>query len=751
VVQHHKTMKFIAFKKILPSILIIAVLAMGIFSVFNVSTVRAQENKLFSNYLNSGKYKKIAIHMPNHQAPKEKDETPPDSVFTRAETQAKAIEDPTTRIINDAAESEAKQKDTNRTGGAQNEEKGDTKSCTWYWWSISGCVNWAMTLVGQAVLSILAIFVGLTGWILDYVVTYTILEMGANVNGTDTVEGIGFIKEGWKMFRDLANIVIIFALLVIGIATILRIEGYGIKKLLSMLIVVALLINFSLFFTQVIIDASNLLAIQFYQKIIAINGAGWTGIGYAYMDAFKLTTLYNAKEVFDPQTLTKGLDFHQILLVSALGSVVFLVATFSFLAGAFLLIGRFVALIFLMVLSPLAFVGMILPATQSYASKWWSYLFKYSIFAPIYMILTWFVINIVSSGPFKKSIGLLDSTQLVGVAKGGALSINSFPIIMNFILVIFFMMASLLIANQMGIAGSSAVMKWGQSARKWGQGVAGRNTVGYAGQWARRGIEKGQKALEKTEPAGRVGSTFKKIGLATTRGAKKGAYGVEGFKYQSTQSKRDVVEVRDKDIEREIKERTGDPVQLAGHFTSLNKRQQQEAYRNMSARNRAALDEQLDTMEFGKLSLGAPSRTILNKVSKPLRDNLSTEEREKTIKSSKDAREDWENRETKKIIDDIAKTGATSYKNFNTKAPYTSDEIMKTLRSKQAHKLSHEARRSYAVVSRLKPTDLQDLMTNGNLTDDEIRRMKLIISSNFGTKAAQDYIASDNVKHLWDV
>ena len=171
----------------------------------------------------------------------------------------------------------------------------------------------------------------------------------------------------------------------------------------------------------------------------------------------------------------------------------------------------------------------------------------------------------------------------------------------------------------------------------------------------------------------------------------------------------------------------------------------------MSARNRAALDEQLDTMEFGKLSLGAPSRTILNKVSKPLRDNLSTEEREKTIKSSKDAREDWENRETKKIIDDIAKTGATSYENFNTKAPYTSDEIMKTLRSKQAHKLSHEARRSYAVVSRLKPTDLQDLMTNGNLTDDEIRRMKLIISSNFGTKAAQDYIASDNVKHLWDV
>lgn len=536
--------KSFTFKKIIPSILIIAVLATGIFSVFGVETVEAIniENPPTTATIGEDYVVVEGVVIRSAKDPKGNKIKPADYAAgktllkgTTISTYKKEIPKFGSSLIEGSINS------AGSTTGSRNAKETSKGSCTWYWWSISGCVNWIMTIVGQAVLGVLALFVGIAGWLLDYVVTYTVLEMGANVNGVNGEGGIGFIEDGWKTFRDLANIVIIFALLVIGIATILRYEGYGMKKLLGMLIVVALLINFSLFFTQIIIDSSNLLALQFYNKILAIHGGGgWTGIGYAYMDAFKLTTIFNAEKIFDPATLTKSLAFHQIFLVSALGSVVYLVAIFTFLAGAFLLIGRFVALIFLMVLSPLAFVGMILPATQSYASKWWSALFKYAIFAPIYMILTWFVINVVTSDAFKKSIGVFDSRYaLADVAVNGGKIIESLPIIMNFVLIIFFMMASLIIANQMGIAGSSAVMSWGKSARKWGQGVVGRNTVGRGSDLLRRKVYDPLQARAEKTRTGRVARRLVSIGTfgALSDKAVKGVFTAgEKAKFGSTES-----------------------------------------------------------------------------------------------------------------------------------------------------------------------------------------------------------------------
>ena len=75
------------------------------------------------------------------------------------------------------------------------------------------------------------------------------------------------ITQGWTISRDIANLFFIFILLFIAISTILQIETYGAKRLLVKFIVVALLINFSLLIVQSIIDASNLLAIEFYNAI----------------------------------------------------------------------------------------------------------------------------------------------------------------------------------------------------------------------------------------------------------------------------------------------------------------------------------------------------------------------------------------------------------------------------------------------------------------------------------------------------
>ncbi|KKR75141.1 MAG: hypothetical protein UU18_C0013G0001, partial [Parcubacteria group bacterium GW2011_GWB2_40_8] len=77
----------------------------------------------------------------------------------------------------------------------------------------------------------------------------------------------GIIEEGWKLMRDFANLFFIFIILYIAIATILQIGTYGGKELLVKVIVVAVLINFSLLFARMIIDASHVLAWSFYNKI----------------------------------------------------------------------------------------------------------------------------------------------------------------------------------------------------------------------------------------------------------------------------------------------------------------------------------------------------------------------------------------------------------------------------------------------------------------------------------------------------
>jgi len=58
--------------------------------------------------------------------------------------------------------------------------------------------------LGQTVLEIFGWILAVTGLVLNKTVEITVIEMGAKVGG------IGTIEVGWKIFRDLANILIIF-------------------------------------------------------------------------------------------------------------------------------------------------------------------------------------------------------------------------------------------------------------------------------------------------------------------------------------------------------------------------------------------------------------------------------------------------------------------------------------------------------------------------------------------------------------
>ena len=98
---------------------------------------------------------------------------------------------------------------------------------------------------------------GMTASLFNLMAAYT---LSSDLYGT-------FIAKSWTIVRDLSNIFFILILLYIAIKMILGLGGAEVKKMIVNVIIVALLINFSMFFTQVVIDSSNILALIFYNKL----------------------------------------------------------------------------------------------------------------------------------------------------------------------------------------------------------------------------------------------------------------------------------------------------------------------------------------------------------------------------------------------------------------------------------------------------------------------------------------------------
>ncbi len=205
------------------------------------------------------------------------------------------------------------------------------------------------------VLQIATLITWLGGTVLNYIVQFTIVEMKFNLDKASS------ISTAWGVIRDVANMGFIFILLYAAIQTILGI-GSDVKKLIVNIIIVAILINFSLFFTKVVIDASNVLSIAFYDAIAPGSlTAGVTteptkiiGIAGKLMEPLYITSLWEAAEV-------KAFEGKKTIIIGVMGTVVALIAAFIFFAIAIMFVIRFVVLIFVLILSPLAFLGFILP------------------------------------------------------------------------------------------------------------------------------------------------------------------------------------------------------------------------------------------------------------------------------------------------------------------------------------------------------------------------------------------------------
>jgi hypothetical protein len=264
---------------------------------------------------------------------------------------------------------------------------------------------------GQVMIWIMTLFawlVGVAAMTLNWAVYYTVVTMGDYVNNLTAV-GVT-----WRILRDVANIMLIFGFLGAGIATILNVEKFGWStKMLPMLLVGAIFLNFSLFVSEAMIDGTNLFATQFYKQInggalptpadMAKMTPASEGISNKIMGQLGLQSIYG--DVRNTDRAKVLLAAGNSWVIGFMGILLFIVAAFVMFSLAFILIARFVALIFFIILSPVGFMGLAIPQMQYRAGQWWKNFLEQIITAPVLMLLLYVALAVITDAQFLTGFG----------------------------------------------------------------------------------------------------------------------------------------------------------------------------------------------------------------------------------------------------------------------------------------------------------------------------------------------------------
>ena len=205
------------------------------------------------------------------------------------------------------------------------------------------------------------------------------LEMGRNSP----------VYQVWAYMRNLANICFIIFLLVIIYSQItgLGINNYGIKKSLPRLIITAIIVNFSFLFCAIAVDISNIIG-NGLKDLLA--GIADNAISTGTIDPSKNTGFY---ALFT--TIAAGGIGATILLAFPGGPLGLLLAIIPVIIGGIIsvVIGLLVLglrqalVVFLVAISPVAFVLYILPNTEKHFQKWKNYFAQMLFFYPMFSML----------------------------------------------------------------------------------------------------------------------------------------------------------------------------------------------------------------------------------------------------------------------------------------------------------------------------------------------------------------------------
>ncbi|MFA6146469.1 MAG: hypothetical protein WC697_04060 [Patescibacteria group bacterium] len=292
------------------------------------------------------------------------------------------------------------------------------------------------------------------------------------------------VSKGWIIIRDICNMSFILALLIIAFCTVLKIENYSYKKLLGKLVMAAVLVNFSKFICGFLIDISQIIMLTFVNAFkTAAEGNFAEMLGLSKILSFR-------------DSIT-GADINGFEVFGALILGLIMVGVALFVIGiiTIILVMRIVTLWFLILLSPLIFVAPLFPMGKGHADQWWKKFSNELIVGPAMAFMLWLSLAVVQDqgGTIYKTMVTEERATAIGqdALKGAsgegnlAASISETgqpQYVLNFIIGIAMLVGSLMVAQQLGVAGSQLA----------GQGVKGmQNFASGASRVVRRQADLG--------------------------------------------------------------------------------------------------------------------------------------------------------------------------------------------------------------------------------------------------------------------
>jgi len=242
--------------------------------------------------------------------------------------------------------------------------------------------SYVLYITSSAILS-------LSGYIFDAVLTLSI-------DRTFVLQP--FIDDVWTIIRDFSNMAFIFILLYTGISTMFGMGNW--RKTVIQVVIIALLINFSLFFTKVVIDAGNVLAVGVYSAIgvekvdkihtkTAAGGIKERDLSSSLVAAFGPQTFLSASGVVKSPYLA--------VAIFIIGFIVNMLVAWAFFRVALVFIGRVIGFWVLMITSPFAFISTTFPKGNIF-QKWLDNLISLSFVAPVFLFLLYVIMKVLTEG-----------------------------------------------------------------------------------------------------------------------------------------------------------------------------------------------------------------------------------------------------------------------------------------------------------------------------------------------------------------
>ncbi|MBZ1345137.1 MAG: hypothetical protein KY055_00605 [Candidatus Nealsonbacteria bacterium] len=338
-----------------------------------------------------------------------------------------------------------------------------------------------------------------------------------------TIQDNLLIARGWDFTAGLANLFIILILLAIAYAFIFKIETYGLKKALPRLIIVALLLNFSLLFVAILVDISNILFNTFLPRggvgaiINPLQDRMLAGLGSMTANISVMVASYLIPFVgpFTQFALvaTWLAAFHTTLLVWVFQVVIAFILSGVFLIFAILFIVRAFLVWILAILAPLAFICLILPATQKYWTLWFKTLLEWLLLGVILLFLMVLGMGVGEQIVPKETPGVVETVV-------GWFILDQYVLYYIF-LAIYFAVTAFIVKKFMP-QGAQAMIDQGKALIAPGGPLTkmGSLALGALKTQAAQQAQKGEEAEERQEKQEESGKTLtfgQKVGIGAAR------------------------------------------------------------------------------------------------------------------------------------------------------------------------------------------------------------------------------------------